>query len=80
MFVVDEEAAEAIRRAWEEGGDPSAAAELRRRFPGIADDVDVRPCVRAIANWTQRSAPDPFQAPIGPTGTPAADRRAAEPD
>jgi hypothetical protein len=49
MFVVDEETAEAIRRAWDAGGELSAVAELRRRFPLITDAADARRCVRAIA-------------------------------
>ena len=30
MFVVDEETAAAIRRPWEEGGEPAGVVELRR--------------------------------------------------
>jgi hypothetical protein len=30
VFVVDEETAEAIRRAWEEGGEPAGVVELRQ--------------------------------------------------
>jgi hypothetical protein len=52
MFTVDESTAEAIRRAYEEGGELSAVVELRRRFPGITDNVNARRCVRAIASWT----------------------------
>lgn len=48
MFVVDEAAAEAIRQAYE-GGEPSAVAGLRRRFPGITDDENARLCARSIA-------------------------------
>jgi hypothetical protein len=33
MFVVDEETAEAIRRAWEEGGELAGVVKLRRHFP-----------------------------------------------
>ncbi len=58
MFVVDEEAAEAIRRAWDQGGELSAVVELRRRFPGVSDGENARWCVRAILGWTQRPAPD----------------------
>lgn len=54
MFVVDAEAAEAIRRAWDGGGEPSAVAELRRRFSAITDDVDVRTRVQTIVGWAQR--------------------------
>jgi hypothetical protein len=52
MFMVDESTAEAIRRAYEEGGELSAVVELRRRFPGITDNANARRCVRAIASWT----------------------------
>jgi hypothetical protein len=59
MFVVDEETAEAIRRAWDEGGELSAVAELRRRFPLIRDGADTRRCVRTIVGWGQRRLPAP---------------------
>jgi hypothetical protein len=37
MFCVNDSTAEAIRRAYDEGGELSAVVELRRHFPGIAD-------------------------------------------
>jgi len=52
MFCVDGSAAEAIRRAFDEGGELSSAVELRRHFPGIADNANARRCARAIAGWT----------------------------
>jgi len=52
LFVVDEPTAEAIRKAYAEGGELSAVAELRRHFPGIVDNENVRLCVRTIASWT----------------------------
>ncbi|HJS84803.1 MAG TPA: hypothetical protein VJ779_05030 [Acetobacteraceae bacterium] len=58
MFVVDEETAAAIRRAWEEGGELAGVVELRRRFPLIADTAHARQCVRAIVGWTPRPASD----------------------
>jgi hypothetical protein len=58
MFVVDEETAEAIRRAWEESGELAGVVELRRHFPLIADNAQARLCVRAIVGWRLRSAPD----------------------
>ena len=61
MFVVDEEAAAAIRRAWEAGGEPAGVVELRRHFPLIADSEQARRCVRAIVGWTQPSQPAPDQ-------------------
>ena len=58
MFVVDEETAAAIRRAWEEGGELAGVVELRRHFPLIADNAHARLCVRAIVRWSPRAAPD----------------------
>jgi hypothetical protein len=51
MFTVDEGSAEAIRQALEQGGELSAVAELRRRFPLITDNTEARRCVRIIAGW-----------------------------
>ena len=52
MFCVDDLAAEAIRQAFNEGGELSAAVELRRHFPGIVDNANARRCARAIVGWT----------------------------
>ena len=52
MFTVSEAVAEAIRRAYEDGGELSAAIELRRHFPGITDNENARRCARTIAGWT----------------------------
>jgi hypothetical protein len=38
MFVVSEWDAAAIRAAYERGGELSAAIELRRLFPGLANN------------------------------------------
>jgi hypothetical protein len=46
MFCVNDLAAEAIRRAFDEGGELSAAIELRRHFPGIVDNANAQHCVR----------------------------------
>ena len=51
MFVVSEAEATAIRIAYEQRGEFSAAIELRRLFPGIADNAQARECVRTIASW-----------------------------
>jgi hypothetical protein len=51
MFVVDESTAAAIRTAYLESGELSAVVELRRHFPGIADNENARLCVRTIAGW-----------------------------
>ena len=61
MFVVDEETAAAIRRAWQEGGELAGVVELRRHFPLITDDTQARRCVRAIVGWESRPAPDQEQ-------------------
>jgi hypothetical protein len=54
MFTVNEVEAAAIRRAWNEGGELAAVAELRRHFPLISDGEATRRCVRAIVSWRQR--------------------------
>jgi hypothetical protein len=51
MFLVTEADAAAIRAIYEQDGELSAAIELRRRFPGIADNAKARACVRSIAGW-----------------------------
>ena len=51
MFVVSEEAATAIREAYEQDGELSAAIELRRLFSGITDKTEARACARIIAGW-----------------------------
>ena len=44
MFVVTDADAAAIRTAFDEGGEFSAAVELRQRFPGIPDNAHARVC------------------------------------
>jgi hypothetical protein len=51
MFVVSEEAAVAIRTAYEQEGELSVAIEVRRRFPGVIDNARARECARSIAGW-----------------------------
>jgi hypothetical protein len=51
MFVVTEAEAAAIRAAFDHGGELSAAAEVRRLFPGVTDTVQARECARTIAAW-----------------------------
>ena len=51
MFIVSEEAATALRNAFEQEGELSAAVELRRLFPGITDNTAARKCARTIAGW-----------------------------
>ena len=57
MFVVTEADAAAIRTAYEQDGELSAAIELRRRFPGITDNAKARQCARSIAGWTPLRCP-----------------------
>jgi hypothetical protein len=51
MFVVSEADAAAIRAVYQQRGEFSAAIELRRRFPGIADNTQARECAWTIAGW-----------------------------
>jgi len=57
MFAVSEDDATAIRAAFHEGGEFSAAIELRRRFPGITDNAQARICARTIAGWNPEPLP-----------------------
>jgi len=61
MFCVSESEAEMIRTAFDQGGELSAAVELRRLFPGITDNDHARRCAMAIAGW----APPPAMPPPG---------------
>jgi hypothetical protein len=72
MFVVSEADAAAIRTAFEQGGELSAAIELRRRFPGIVDNENARACVRSIAGWTPLPLPEVKQRPARRRARPAA--------
>jgi hypothetical protein len=72
MFCVSEADAAAIRTAYEQDGELSAAVELRRLFPGIVDNENARACVRSIAGWT----PLPVQ-PVKPVSRRRASRPAA---
>ena len=51
MFFVTESEAALIQAAFDQGGELSAAVELRRLFPGIKNNEDARRCARAIAGW-----------------------------
>jgi hypothetical protein len=43
-----------LRAVFEQRGEFAAAVELRRRFPGIADNTQARECARTIASWQPR--------------------------
>ena len=49
MVTITEDDAAAIRDAFHKGGEVPAAAELRRRFPEIADTVEARRAAQIIA-------------------------------
>jgi hypothetical protein len=57
MFTVSATEATAIRAAFEEKGELSAALELRRLFPGVTDNVKARAFARTIAGWTPATLP-----------------------
>ena len=54
-------AAAAIRRAWEEGGEPAGVAGPRQRFPLTADNEQARRCARATVGWGAPRRPAPEQ-------------------
>jgi len=66
MFAVSEADAAAIRAAFQEGGEFSAAVELRRRFPGITDNAHARQCARSIAGWMLLPDPPPTVTRLQP--------------
>jgi len=57
MFAVTEAEAARIRAAYDEGGEFTAAVELRRIFPGIVDNAKARECARIIAGWSPGGVP-----------------------
>jgi hypothetical protein len=62
MFVVTEEDAAAIRTAFEQEGELSAAIEVRRRFLGITDNAKAWEQARTIAGWKPwRATPSPVK-------------------
>jgi hypothetical protein len=63
MFCVSESEAAAIRTAFDQGGEFSAAVELRRIFPGITDNAKARYWGRVIAGW-KPLPPRPPKKPI----------------
>jgi hypothetical protein len=60
MFVVSEEAATAIRTAFDRGGELSAAVELRRLFPSVTDTAQARTAGR----WRQTVVSSARRHPI----------------
>ena len=56
VFSISEAEAAAIRRAYEQDGELSAAVELRRLFPGVGTEA-ARRCARMIAGWKPLAVP-----------------------
>jgi hypothetical protein len=69
MFLVTEADADAIRAIFNQEGELSAAIELRRRFPGITDNVKARAHVRTIAGWKPLPLPPCPVIRLRPGGT-----------
>ena len=66
MFAVSEAKASVIRAAYERDGELPAAIELRRLFPGIADNENARIFARMIAGWTPLLFPTRSVTPSRP--------------
>jgi hypothetical protein len=66
MFSVTEADTAAIQAAFAQGGELSAAVELRRRFPGITDNAKARECARIIAGWQPLPVVPPKGAKVVP--------------
>ena len=66
MLVVTEADAAAIRDVLDQEGELPAAIELRRRFPGIADNAKARTRARTIAGWKPLPAPPCSVTPLVP--------------
>jgi hypothetical protein len=50
MFAIDEAGTAAILAAFDRDGEPAAAAELRRRFPGLSENAALE-AARMIVRW-----------------------------
>ena len=68
MFAVSETEAAAIRAAFVQRGELSAAIELRRLFPGITDNVQALVCARTIAGWKPLPTTKLRSVKLPPTG------------
>ena len=63
MFAVSDAQTAAIRGAFDEGGEFSAAIELRRIFPAITDNATAREYARVIAGRDPPPQPAPPARP-----------------
>jgi hypothetical protein len=68
VFCVTETQAAAIRNAFDQQGELSAAIELRRLFPGVTDNAEARAFARTIAGWKPLAVPLLPVAPLHPSG------------
>lgn len=66
MFIVTEAEAAAIRAAFEQEGELSAAIEVRRLFRGITDNAQARVHARTIAGWRPPPTPAATVTPLRP--------------
>ena len=57
MFAVTEAEVVLIRAAYDDGGEFTAAVELRCGFPGITDNAKARERSRITAGWTPIAVP-----------------------
>jgi hypothetical protein len=56
MFMISDAEIAAIHGALEQGGESGATAEALRRWPGLTAKQALD-CVRTIASWKPRAAP-----------------------
>ncbi len=56
--MVSEVQAARIRAEYRQGGSVAAAAELRRMFPGLADNEETKRSARLIAGWKPLELPE----------------------
>jgi len=55
-----------IRTAFDQGGEFTAAVELRRLFPGVRDNDQARAFARTIAGWKPLAMPSRKPRTCGP--------------
>jgi hypothetical protein len=51
VFIITEADANAIRAVFDQEGELSAAIEVRRLFPDIAENDETQECARTVAGW-----------------------------
>jgi hypothetical protein len=78
MFVMSEAEAAAIRAAYEQRGELSAAVELRHRFPGIASTAQARECAHDRGLEADAEAADSTPTSVQGTSDPVRSCSTAE--